>query len=130
MGRRLYGFVKSPALSGDLIYPTPAENYGGRNRARCADEIQNAWVDSSNVVSRANAKGGNLRVAHGGKAQVAKSIASAFKCCPTFTALLHCFQVTAWRAVPTGTALLRLLVAASILAFACFARASGKSGLI
>ena len=42
MGRRLYGSVTSFALSGDLIYTNPAENYCGRKRVRCADEIQNA----------------------------------------------------------------------------------------
>ena len=80
MGRRLYESVKSFARSGDLIYCTPAENYQGRKRLRAAEGIQNAWVDSSQIVSRTNAQGGNLRVAHGGEARVAASIVRNFQC--------------------------------------------------
>ena len=80
MGRRLYESVKSFARLGDLIYCAPAENYRSRKRLRAAEGIQNAWVDSSQIVSRTNAQGGNLRVAHGGKARVAASIVRNFQC--------------------------------------------------
>ena len=80
MGRRLYESVKSFARSGDLIYCAPAENYQGRKRLRAEEGIQNAWVDSSQIVSRTNTQGENLRVAHGGKARVAASIVRNFQC--------------------------------------------------
>ena len=91
VGRGLYESAKKFSRSDEPIYLTPPENFPGRKRLREAPQIEDHWVQGSQIVSRTDAAGANLRVALGGKAKVAKSIADKFNCsvataynyCPT-----------------------------------------------
>ena len=97
MGRALYDSIKSFACSDDPIYTTPAANYPGRKRLKSATDIGNVWLEWSQIVSRTNKKGENLRVAYGGKANLARSIAANFECskasayryCPPLVVISH-----------------------------------------
>ena len=80
IGESLYNSTKAFAKTGDPIYSTPATNYPGRKRLQRATDIEKVWIDSSQIVSRTNSQGDNLRVTQGGKAKVARTIASDFGC--------------------------------------------------
>ena len=80
VGRDLYESTTDFIRSGELIYTTPPENFPGRKRIRDSEEIETQWIQGSHVVSRTNAAGENLRVAHGGKARLAESISRDLKC--------------------------------------------------
>ena len=91
-GEDLYASIKAFCRSGSPIYETPERNYPGRKRHQRAEEIEDQWVKRSQVVSRTNRQGGNLRIVLGGKAEVARSIVSTFKC-STATAYHYCPSV-------------------------------------
>ena len=80
VGEGLYQSIKAFCASGVGIYETPNANYPGRKRRRMCKEIENQWVDHSQMVSRANCKGENLRIVLGGKAKVARSIVADLNC--------------------------------------------------
>ena len=80
VGESMYESVKSSTDTKEPIFTSPPGNYPGRKRLKSASEIGDEWLESSQIVSRANKKGGNLRVAHGGKAKIARSIAEKFEC--------------------------------------------------
>ena len=74
IGKDLYASVKKFTRSACPIYETPDSFYPGRKRHRRSSDIEQEWIKHSQPVSRANSKGGNLRIALGGKAKVARSI--------------------------------------------------------
>ena len=89
VGESLYNSVKSFVETNEPIFATPLENYPGRKRHASATEIENVWMGCSQIVSRTNKDGENLRVTHGGKAKIARSIASSFTCSKN-TAYRYC----------------------------------------
>ena len=80
VGVDLYNSAKRFAASGDAIFSTPEENSPGRKRHRAADALVGGWESRSQPVGRINARGENVRVAHGGRSLVANELAAGHQC--------------------------------------------------
>ena len=74
----MYRSVLDFIASGDAIYSTPGANYPGRKKYKVANGISERWIEMSQVLSRTNSAGENLRTVLAGKANSASAIQAEF----------------------------------------------------
>ena len=89
VGKDLFRSTQEFISAGDPIYTTPTSNYPGRKKCKLSTQIADRWVDMSQVLSRTNSAGENLRAVLAGKAKAASAIKSEFACAKS-TAYKYC----------------------------------------